>query len=321
LSLVRRIPIAAFALALLVTILAPVAFICWLASPRLATRLDGVLLALASGCLVALALVVGPIWGWIGIGWRWGLVALWAVAAAMMLSRWPRRRWRPEGGPGAWRGVAVKGMLAVLFGVLLGFAAQGFRDPGGSIDLRLPLDRGRYLVVHGGDSPLINAHHSVPAQRHALDIVALDTDGRRAEGLLPESFDAYEIHGRPVYSPCEGTVIDARDGAPDTAIGGANPEAPAGNYATLACRMEGETYTVLIAHLEPGSLAVAAGDMVTPDVRLGRIGSSGNSSEPHLHIHAVRGKVEDHAALIFEAEPVGMLFDGRFLRRNDVVER
>jgi hypothetical protein len=72
------------------------------------------------------------------------------------------------------------------------------------------------------------------------------------------------------------------------------------------------------AHLRAGSLEVEAGMPVTAKAVIGAVGSSGNSSEPHLHIHTVRGEVVDADALLFTAEPVPMRFDGRILKRNDV---
>ena len=45
-------------------------------------------------------------------------------------------------------------------------------------------------------------------------------------------------------------------------------------------------------------LAVRAGQRVTERQPLGRVGNSGNSSEPHLHLHAVRGRATDPQLLV-----------------------
>jgi murein DD-endopeptidase MepM/ murein hydrolase activator NlpD len=76
---------------------------------------------------------------------------------------------------------------------------------------------------------------------------------------------------------------------------------------------------VILAHLKEGSLQVEVGDEVRPGMELGQIGNSGNTSEPHLHIHAVRGEVLDLDELLFHGEGVPIVFEGRFLRRNDRV--
>jgi murein DD-endopeptidase MepM/ murein hydrolase activator NlpD len=38
-------------------------------------------------------------------------------------------------------------------------------------------------------------------------------------------------------------------------------------------------------HLQPGSVRVRRGDRVKAGDVIGKLGSSGNSSEPHLHFH------------------------------------
>jgi hypothetical protein len=48
------------------------------------------------------------------------------------------------------------------------------------------------------------------------------------------------------------------------------------------------------------------------------VGNSGNSDEPHLHIHAQRpGVLWDP----FKGDPLPMRFEGRFLVRNDRITR
>ena len=41
------------------------------------------------------------------------------------------------------------------------------------------------------------------------------------------------------------------------------------------------------AHMRPGTVTVKVGDEVTTGEILGRVGNSGNSTEPHLHAHIV----------------------------------
>src|SRR3546814_15367827 len=41
----------------------------------------------------------------------------------------------------------------------------------------------------------------------------------------------------------------------------------------------------MLAHLRRGSVAVEAGQQVAAGDELGRCGNSGNTSEPHLHLH------------------------------------
>jgi murein DD-endopeptidase MepM/ murein hydrolase activator NlpD len=58
------------------------------------------------------------------------------------------------------------------------------------------------------------------------------------------------------------------------------------------------------------------GDVVTVGQPLGKVGNSGNSTEPHLHIHAVKQGTGGHAV----GEAVPLTFGGAFPVRNTVVD-
>ena len=76
----------------------------------------------------------------------------------------------------------------------------------------------------------------------------------------------------------------------------------------------------MLAHLQPGSVTVRVGDYVTAGRLLGKVGDSGNSMEPHLHIGVVRGR---HAFESEDGRPpdrlesVPFLIGGRFLIKGD----
>lgn len=71
-----------------------------------------------------------------------------------------------------------------------------------------------------------------------------------------------------------------------------------------------------VAHLQQGSLAASTGSAVTGGQPLGRIGNSGNTSEPHLHLHAVRGLFTDMDALLYGGEGRPLTLDGAWLVRG-----
>lgn len=96
----------------------------------------------------------------------------------------------------------------------------------------------------------------------------------------------------------------------DQVIGRRDRKNLAGNYVLLDC----DGTEVLLAHLRQGSVAVASGQNVTQQTVLGAVGNSGNSSEPHLHLHAERG---GERGVILNGEAVPMLIDGRYLVRGD----
>lgn len=110
---------------------------------------------------------------------------------------------------------------------------------------------------------------------------------------------------QPVYSPVHGTVVAASDGWPDRqtlhlAWDAANLFVMsvlqaqkvrddlrlfAGNYIIIAS----EGCYVLLAHLRKGSLLIAAGQNVSQGQPLARVGNSGNSLAPHLHLQVNDG--------------------------------
>src|SRR5690606_27402446 len=98
--------------------------------------------------------------------------------------------------------------------------------------------------------------------------------------------------------PCAGQIIAAVDGFADLVPPRTDPVNPAGNHVVVACgRVDVE-----LAHLRQGSIVVRAGDMVGAGDALGRVGNSGNTTEPHLHVHAVDRQ---------SGEGVEMTFKGR----------
>ncbi|MFE9603986.1 M23 family metallopeptidase [Streptomyces hokutonensis] len=169
--------------------------------------------------------------------------------------------------------------------------------------LRFPLE-GTWYVVQGGGR-LLNHHAQVPEQRGALDLVALGPLGTRTR--RGHDLTAYAAYGRPVRSPCDGRVISAADTVRDQRPGEISYQPPYGNHVFLDTGRE----IVKLAHLRPGSVTVARGDTVRAGQLLGEVGNSGNTTEPHLHLHAER----DGLGLDLEFTGVpGRLHRGRTVR-------
>lgn len=174
---------------------------------------------------------------------------------------------------------------AIVPAVVLVLAATALADrrdrlAGHTSPLHWPLPPGRWQIV-GGNGKVLNHHWVAPAQRGALDIVGTAPGGRSARPLLPTHLSDYAIYRTPVLAPADATVVATEDGHPDHPQRGAGP---AGNHVVLDTGHE----RLLLAHLAPGTLKIQAGDRVTAGQQLGLVGSPGNSTEPHLHIHAVR---------------------------------
>lgn len=79
--------------------------------------------------------------------------------------------------------------------------------------------------------------------------------------------------GTPIMSIADGVVVTA------TSNGGG-----LGNYVEVQHNIRGELITSLYAHMESGSIEVSAGQQVTAGQRLGAVGSTGQSTGPHLHL-------------------------------------
>src|SRR5690606_372292 len=150
-------------------------------------------------------------------------------------------------------------------------------------ELVFPLKDGRYMVAQGSRVSLLNHHAGHSAQRFAADISAINTFGFRADGLGPQELDRYEIYGTAVISPCAGEIIAARNDLPDLVPPRSDPDNPRGNHVIVDCG----GFNVELAHLRQGSVAVSAGDAVGAGDPVGAVGNSGNTTEPHLHVHAV----------------------------------
>lgn len=232
-----------------------------------------------------------------------------AVLAATILVSWFKHRHRPWRGEdkSLWRRRWPNMLLLFGFSSVLAFVVPGMLPIPNAHPLASPLGAGRFMVVQGGNHSLINYHASHKAQRHAIDIVALNPYGFRATGVLPDEPEDYTIYGVAVVSPCEGVVTEAVDGLPDLSPPESDRDNPAGNHVILACG----NMQVEMAHLQKGSVRVEPGDRLNIGQPIAQVGNSGNTSEPHLHIHAV-----DPAT----GEAIPLTIDGLTPARNRIFE-
>jgi hypothetical protein len=158
----------------------------------------------------------------------------------------------------------------------LAFLLRRHRDV---IGLRLPFE-GEWLVAVGG-SLWRNHHLSAPAQQFAYDFVIPGADGKTYAGARHDNA-SYHCFGRAILAPHDGTVVVAVDGVPDNTSGELNPQMAYGNVVMIA---SGAGYVSVLAHLQEGSVTVRKGERVPAGQPVGACGNSGNSTEPHLHVH------------------------------------
>jgi hypothetical protein len=151
-------------------------------------------------------------------------------------------------------------------------------------------------------------------QSYGVDLVKTDTLGLRAGGLLPTDPARYAIYADRVHAPCSGVVVQAQDGFPDMAPPQPDRTRMAGNHVLLNC----DGVHVLLAHLRAGSVRVRSLESIASGSVVGLVGNSGNSNEPHLHIHAQRPAQRMDEPL--SGDPLPIRFAGRYLVRNDRIE-
>jgi hypothetical protein len=236
-----------------------------------------------------IALAIAHVFFLAVIGARPGLpaVVLWYVApplialaaAGLLAIGLFRALWRGEI-PTA-RRVGGFALLALVTASLAGVRTypSSYDQHPSEVRFRLPLD-GPIAVAWGGATLRANYHAVLADQRWAYDLL-VTVDGRsfRGDGSRLED---YHVFGRPVLAPSPGVVRVVRDGEPDGPIGQWRVFRAAGNHVVVQVA---EREFLFISHLQKGSIAVAQGDRVAAGQPIARVGNSGNSSEPHVHLH------------------------------------
>jgi len=165
---------------------------------------------------------------------------------------------------------------------------------------------GRWLVQNSPARRVPSHGTDAFGERYAIDFVGVDGRGRTAATrswrtvLATEPPDLFVGFGRPILAPVSGIVAVVHDGEEDHAarrsqlalvpyvLGQARRlragvNAIAGNHVVLECA---DGFVALV-HLQRGSLEVQAGQRVAAGEQVARCGSSGNSTQPHVHVQAM----------------------------------
>ncbi len=204
------------------------------------------------------------------------------------------------------------------------FAFRGARDAlcvrvnGADATRTLPIESGQSKIAYsfplrgawyvGAGSSFHNGHRWSPMEEFAYDFMRVGPDGRTHRGKGARFADYY-AYGEPVFAAASGKVIIAINDEPE------NPRAMKQSSETVEAyfqRLQQEQFEriagggravggsqVMIdhgngeysfyAHLKPGSVRVREGEKVDAGAQLGLLGSSGNSTEPHLHFQVCDG--------------------------------
>lgn len=162
--------------------------------------------------------------------------------------------------------------------------------------------QGRWLI--GAGATPHNHHRWTPAEEFALDISRVGASGGTYANDGTAMRDYYGW-GASVLAAADGEVVAAVDKYPDNTkmlrgsaesiddyrrrLFASQDEYLAGDIAAIAGNhivlQHSEDLYSVYAHLQHGSITVDVGRKVTAGTVLGNLGSSGNSTEPHLHFH------------------------------------
>ena len=286
-------------------LLIPIACV-WLGRARFASRASRWLAAVALGLYALFTAYFFP-WEIFSVYLRWSPLLGWA-AACLYAFRRPLAP-LPLNPKLLKRSRLALVTFAALTLLLDASLLKGMFPGAQPVELSFPFKGGTFYIAQGGSSFWINYHYGQdPEFKYAVDILQVDALGSRSTGLLPSKYDDYLIYAEPVYSPCSGQVVMTLDGIADSPIFTRLSDEPGGNQIAIDCGGK----LVRLEHLLIGSIEVSSGQRVTAGDLLARVGSSGTSSEPHLHIQVNLYK----DGVIGACLPI--TFNGRYLVRNDL---
>ncbi|WP_436486851.1 M23 family metallopeptidase [Chitinophaga sp. ARDCPP14] len=121
--------------------------------------------------------------------------------------------------------------------------------------------------------------------RFAVDFVKLDSTGKFAGGDDDRITNWYG-YGAGILAVADGVVSSTRTDFPESTALSNHPDYAAhlatGNYISL--KIAENTY-VFYEHLQPESIVVKAGQRVKKGDVIARLGFTGQSTGPHLHLH------------------------------------
>jgi murein DD-endopeptidase MepM/ murein hydrolase activator NlpD len=180
----------------------------------------------------------------------------------------------------------------------------------GSIPIKSEFAQNKYIFplrgvwYAGWGASFHTGHRWAIPEEFALDIAKVGESGLSHKGDGTR-FDDYYAYGAEVLAAADGRVASVANDQQEDPSAMQRPDetqeayfarlqkeqgerlakgltAITGNYVMID---HGKNEYSLYAHLQPGSVAVRVGDQVKAGDVIGKLGSSGNSTEPHLHFH------------------------------------
>ena len=180
----------------------------------------------------------------------------------------------------------------------------------GSIPIKSEFAQNKYIFplrgvwYAGWGASFHTGHRWAIPEEFALDIAKIGESGLSHKGDGTR-FNDYYAYGADVLAAANGRVTSVANDQPEDPSAMQRPNesqeayfarlqkeqaerlakgltAIAGNYVMID---HGKNEYSLYAHLQPGSVRVHVGDQLKAGDVIGKLGSSGNSTEPHLHFH------------------------------------
>ncbi len=128
-----------------------------------------------------------------------------------------------------------------------------------------------------------SARQAWVAQRFAIDMVLLDFDGNLFPDTgAPPAVEDFYAWGQVVSAIAPGRVAVVETHHSDQLLGETDRQNLTGNVVVIE---HAPGIYGWYAHLMEGSVPVELGDEIAAGAVLGRVGNSGNTDFPHLHIH------------------------------------
>lgn len=147
--------------------------------------------------------------------------------------------------------------------------------------------------------PLRGEWYTLPTPGHGpeeWDLTRLQQGRLTTKGWLRHLFtrvpaESFFAWGQPIFAPFDGVVTRAHDGEPDhvhvNLVRGLI-RVSKGSVSNHALVQSNGVFALLV-HFERGSVQVQTGEAVQEGQLLGRVGNSGRSWFPHLHMQLMDG--------------------------------
>lgn len=160
--------------------------------------------------------------------------------------------------------------ITILFGISnLTYPRHEYKEY--SITMQMPV---KNAELKGGKE--YKTHAVWPSECYAYDILVEPYD------IASDNLYDYGIYLADVVAPVSGTVIALEDKEEDIKPNTEEFTSALGNYIYI--KIEQTNTYLILAHLEKDSITVKVGDKVKAGEYIAKVGNSGTTSEPHLHI-------------------------------------